>query len=145
MHTVSVPSIPFDRSVIIPNGSDVYYTKTKEKSNFKILIHLNRICFCWIRCNYEATNWLSGLTGKKWSVGLRHSIFDAQQDNNKFLFSTWFQSFRAMSAILTNHLPNTNKTSEGTKLLLKELIGIVKECQTRYGGKTELATEDDQK
>ncbi|XP_037028176.1 sorting nexin-29 [Bradysia coprophila] len=54
-------------------------------------------------------------------------------------------SFRAMSAILTNHLPNTNKNYEGSKSLLKELIEIVKECQTRYGGKTELATEDDQK
>lgn len=50
-----------------------------------------------------------------------------------------------MSAIITNHLPNSNKNAEGSKSLLKELIGIVKECQTRYGGKTELATEDDQK
>lgn len=50
-----------------------------------------------------------------------------------------------MSAILTNHLPHSTKNAEGSKALLKELIGIVKECQTRYGGKTELATEDDQK
>lgn len=50
-----------------------------------------------------------------------------------------------MNAILTNHLPNTNRNYEGSKSLLKELIEVVKECQTRYGGKTELATEDDQK
>lgn len=50
-----------------------------------------------------------------------------------------------MSAIINNHLPNSNKNADGSKYLLKELIGIVKECQTRYGGKTELATEDDQK
>lgn len=48
-----------------------------------------------------------------------------------------------MSAIL--NLPNSNKNADGSKSLLKDLIGIVKECQTRYGGKTELATEDDQK
>ncbi|KAJ6638452.1 Sorting nexin-29 [Pseudolycoriella hygida] len=54
-------------------------------------------------------------------------------------------SLRAMSAMITNHLPNSNKYGEGSKSLLKELILIVKDCQTRYGGKTELATEDDQK
>lgn len=49
-----------------------------------------------------------------------------------------------MSAII-NHLPNSNRNVDTSKSLLKDLIGTVKECQTRYGGKTELATEDDQK
>lgn len=77
---------------------------------------------------------------QKWFVELRRCITEAD-----FNYTFYLQSFRAMSAIITNHLPSSNKNTEGSKSLLKELIGIVKECQTRYGGKTELATEDDQK
>lgn len=47
-----------------------------------------------------------------------------------------------MSAIIATSASNSNKTEDSEKLL-KQLLECVQECQKRYGGKTELATEFD--
>lgn len=46
-----------------------------------------------------------------------------------------------MSAVITS-LPAQTRSENGEKLL-KQLLECVQECQKRYGGKTELATEFD--
>ncbi|CAH1999940.1 unnamed protein product [Acanthoscelides obtectus] len=49
---------------------------------------------------------------------------------------------KLMSVIATSSSPNETSSNEGADLL-KQLLECVKECQKRYGGKTELATEFD--
>lgn len=43
----------------------------------------------------------------------------------------------------TTIINNSNNGLIDSKIILSDLMTIVKECQTRYGGKTELATEND--
>lgn len=47
-----------------------------------------------------------------------------------------------MSAVISTSLPSQTKPESAEKLL-KQLLECVQECQRRYGGKTELATEFD--
>lgn len=47
-----------------------------------------------------------------------------------------------MSAVIATSVSNSNKVDDSEKLL-KQLLECVQECQKRYGGKTELATEFD--
>lgn len=47
-----------------------------------------------------------------------------------------------MSAVISTNIPSQSK-SESADKLLKQLLECVQECQKRYGGKTELATEFD--
>lgn len=47
-----------------------------------------------------------------------------------------------MSAVIATSAANSNKRDDSEKLL-KQLLECVQECQKRYGGKTELATEFD--
>lgn len=42
-----------------------------------------------------------------------------------------------------NSIINNNKYAVERKEIFDELMDIVKECQTKYGGKRELATEND--
>jgi sorting nexin-29 len=51
-------------------------------------------------------------------------------------------SLRLMSAVISTSLPSQTKPESADKLL-KQLLECVQECQKRYGGKTELATEFD--
>ncbi|RZC38128.1 sorting nexin-29, partial [Asbolus verrucosus] len=51
-------------------------------------------------------------------------------------------SLRLMSAVISTSLPSQVKPESSDKLL-KQLLECVQECQKRYGGKTELATEFD--
>lgn len=55
---------------------------------------------------------------------------------------------RTMSGFLqqtTSTISNQNDQPRNSKIILDELMSIVKECQIKYGGKTELATEQDMK
>lgn len=55
---------------------------------------------------------------------------------------------RAMSGFLqqtTSITSNQNDQPRNSKIILDQLLSIVKECQCKYGGKTELATEQDMK
>ncbi|KAJ8932768.1 hypothetical protein NQ314_014470 [Rhamnusium bicolor] len=51
-------------------------------------------------------------------------------------------SLRLMSAVITPSVIKSNKTEDAERLL-NQLLECVQECQKRYGGKTELATEFD--
>ncbi|XP_018563176.1 sorting nexin-29 [Anoplophora glabripennis] len=51
-------------------------------------------------------------------------------------------SLRLMSAVIATSVSNSNKVDDSERLL-KQLLECVQECQKRYGGKTELATEFD--
>ncbi|KAJ8942205.1 hypothetical protein NQ318_021092 [Aromia moschata] len=54
---------------------------------------------------------------------------------------TFFQSLKLMSAVIPSSV--TIDRREEAEKLLKQLLECVQECQKRYGGKTELATEFD--
>lgn len=47
-----------------------------------------------------------------------------------------------MSAVIPVNLPSQNRQEDSTKLL-NQLLECVQDCQKRFGGKTELATEFD--
>lgn len=47
-----------------------------------------------------------------------------------------------MSAVSLSFSPHVSKSNDSEKLL-KQLLECVQDCQKRYGGKTELATEFD--
>lgn len=52
------------------------------------------------------------------------------------------QSLKLMSAVIPTSLSTQNTTkSEDSNNLLKQLLECVQNCQKRFGGKTELATE----
>ncbi|KAH0808928.1 hypothetical protein GEV33_013862 [Tenebrio molitor] len=62
--------------------------------------------------------------------------------NEMTLLDLRIMSLRLMSAVISTSLPSQTKPESADKLL-KQLLECVQECQKRYGGKTELATEFD--
>lgn len=51
-----------------------------------------------------------------------------------------------MSGFISSAANNTKcKSPEYRKALLSDLLNVIKDCHLRYGGKTELATENDQR
>lgn len=54
------------------------------------------------------------------------------------------QSLKLMSTVISTTLTSQNiNPSEDSNILLKQLLECVQNCQKRFGGKTELATEFD--
>lgn len=60
-------------------------------------------------------------------------------------FSFTLQNSKLLSTIssVIDNREETRKRRENGKLLLEELMNCLKSCQSRFGGKSELATEDD--
>lgn len=84
------------------------------------------------------------------SISVVNKKQDCKRSINRYLSFNYFQSLRSVTALASNlQFPNINKhfqnspASEVRSELLNSFLDCVQQCQVRYGGKTELASEKD--